>query len=71
MKPIGLPSLSAINEFGPADRVFRFLLLGGPLVVLFIVVLGRTFLTTIIAITYIVLLVSYILYRGAITESNL
>lgn len=69
MRPSDLPLISHVYESGPDDRVFDSLLLVGPLVILLIVILERTLLTHLIAISYITLLVIYVLYRGIRTSS--
>ena len=64
MRASDIPVLSHVSESGPDDRVFDSLLLVGPLIIALIAGLGRTFLTHAIAISYITLLVIYILSQG-------
>lgn len=69
MRASDVPVLSHVAESGPDDRVFDSLLLVGPLIIALIAALGRTFLTHTISISYILLLVIYVLYL-AIQESS-
>lgn len=64
MRPGDVPLVSQVFEWGAEDRVFDALLLVGPLVVVIVVVLGRSALTRAIALVYIATFVAYALYRG-------
>lgn len=67
MKVDDLPAFGGIVDAGPDDRVFDGLLLAGPLVIGLVSVLGRTALTRVVAGTYVVVFVIYVLYRGVST----
>ncbi|RZV06677.1 hypothetical protein BDK88_3704 [Natrinema hispanicum] len=60
----GLPVVGDLLEAGAEDRVFDVLLLVGPLLILFIAVVGRSVLTSGGAIIYILFFILYIIYRG-------
>lgn len=64
MKLTEIPLLAAVLESGADDRVFDSLLLLGPLVIVFVAILGRSLLTEAIALTYVGTFVAYVLYRG-------
>lgn len=70
MKPSDLPVVSVVFEAGAEDRVFDSLLLVGPLVIVLVAVLGRSLLTTGLAMGYIAVFVTYVLYRGARQDSG-
>jgi hypothetical protein len=59
-----LPIVKAIFESGADDRIFDSLLLVGPLVVVVIAALGRSLLTELLAVAYLVVFIGYVLYRG-------
>ncbi|MFD1564395.1 hypothetical protein ACFR99_12640 [Haloarchaeobius amylolyticus] len=59
-----LPVVGELLEAGAEDRVFDVLLLLGPLIILFIAVVGRSIFTSGVAITYILFFISYIIYRS-------
>ncbi|MFA9418140.1 hypothetical protein [Natrinema sp. HArc-T2] len=58
------PVVGDLLEAGAEDRVFDVLLLVGPLLILFIAVVGRSVLTSGGAIIYILFFILYIIYRG-------
>jgi len=60
-----VPVVGDLLEAGAEDRVFDVLLLGGPLLILVIAIVGRSPLTSGGAIIYLLSFSSYILYRGA------
>lgn len=64
MRSTDVPIVAHVRESGPNDRVYDALLLSGPLVIVVIAALGRTLPTRVLAVSYIVLLVVYILLRG-------
>ncbi|ELZ20043.1 hypothetical protein [Natrinema limicola] len=66
MKIGDLPYVGDPLEEGAEDRVFDSLLLLGPVIVALIAVLGRSALTTGIAIAYLSSFVGYVLYRGVL-----
>ncbi|WP_222918637.1 hypothetical protein [Natrinema sp. SYSU A 869] len=64
MRPSELPLVGQVFESGAEDRVFDSLLLVGPVIILLIVAVGRSLLTTSIAVGYVLFFVAYVLYRG-------
>ncbi|WP_323676276.1 hypothetical protein [Halorubellus sp. PRR65] len=64
MRPSKLPVIESVFEAGADDRVFDSLLLLGPLVIVLVVVLGRSVVTEVLALGYIAVFVTYALYRG-------
>lgn len=64
MKPENLPYVGAVFRFGARDRVLDSILLFGPVVLLAIVVLGRTSITTILVGFYILMFTGYVIYNG-------
>ncbi|QGN06027.1 hypothetical protein Hrd1104_01115 [Halorhabdus sp. CBA1104] len=59
-----LPIVGTVYESGADDRIFDGLLLVGPLVVVVIAALGRSLLTELLAVAYLVVFLGYVLYRG-------
>lgn len=59
-----MPYVGAVFRFGANDRVLDSILLLGPVVILAMVILGRTPLTTILAAFYVLLFTGYVLYNG-------
>jgi len=64
MKLGDLPIVSTVFEAGADDRVFDSLLLLGPLVIGLVIVLNRSLVTETLAIVYLGVFVTYVLYRG-------
>jgi len=64
MKLSDVPVVSSVFEAGADNRVFDLLLLLGPLVIGLVVVLGRSFVTEVLAVAYISVFVTYTLYHG-------
>jgi len=64
MRANDLPIVGELLESGAEDRVFDSLLLVGPLLILFIALVGRSILTTGLALSYVVFFTTYVLYRG-------
>ena len=64
MKLRNFPVISYVFEAGADDRIFDSLLLVGPLVIGMIVVLDRSLFTEALAVVYIAVFVTYVLYRG-------
>lgn len=64
MKPGDLPVISNVFEAGADDRIFDSLLLLGPPVIGLVVVLDRSLVTEALAVAYIGVFVTYVLYRG-------
>ncbi|AGN01028.1 hypothetical protein L593_05395 [Salinarchaeum sp. Harcht-Bsk1] len=60
-----LPVVSQVFESGADDRVFDSLLLLGPVVIVLIVLLGRSLLTAVLAVFYLGVFCGYVVYRGA------
>lgn len=58
------PIISSVIQAGADDRIFDGLLLVGPVVLGVIAVAGRSLLTETIAVAYIMLFVTYTLFRG-------
>lgn len=63
MNPSDVPVISIVFESGAEDRVFDSILLIGPLVIVCIAVAGRSLLTEGLAVAYIGVFVTYVLYR--------
>lgn len=64
MNSSDLPVISYVFEAGADDQVLDSLLLAGPLVIGMILVLGRTLFTTNLALAYLAVFVTYVLYLG-------
>ena len=64
MRARELPIVGQVFESGAEDRVFDSLLLVGPVIIVLIAAVGRSLLTTAIAVTYVVFFVAYVIYRG-------
>lgn len=64
MKFSELPVISSVSEAGADDRIWDFLLLIGPVVLGLVVVFGRSVFTESVASGYLVVCVSYVLYKG-------
>lgn len=64
MNPEELPFVGAVFRFGANDVVLDAFLLAGPVVVLAMVVLGRTSVTELLAALYAVSFVGYVVYNG-------
>ncbi|MFB6200808.1 MAG: hypothetical protein ABEI98_02245 [Halorhabdus sp.] len=64
MKLGDLPLISYVFEAGADDRVFDALLLLGPIVIGLVVVLNHSIVTEALAVAYIGVFVTYVLYRG-------
>ncbi|ELY86060.1 hypothetical protein [Natrinema altunense] len=64
MKLSDLPIVEEVFESGANDRVFDSLLLIGPVLIVGIAIVGRSLLTTGIAIAYVLFFVAYVVYRG-------
>jgi len=65
-----VPPVRWILESGPDGRVFDALLLAGPVLVVLIVVLGRSVFSFGIAVLYIVTFVMHVLQRFARTSTR-
>lgn len=59
-----IPFVYQIRDWGPDDPTFDSLLLIGPLVILIVVLLGRTPITIGIAAIYLLAFVGYVLYKS-------
>lgn len=64
MNPNNLPLLGSVLEFGAQDRVLDTILLLGPVVLLAMVLLGRTTLTTALVASYVAVFAIYAIYNG-------
>ncbi|ELY79815.1 hypothetical protein [Natrinema pallidum] len=64
MKLSELPIVEEVFESGANDRVFDSLLLIGPVLIAGIAIVGRSTVTTGIAIAYVLFFVAYVGYRG-------
>lgn len=60
-----VPGLRWVLDTGPDDRVFDSLLVSGPLLIVLLALLGRTPLTTTIAVGYLGVFAGYTLYKWA------
>lgn len=65
-----LPVVGSLLAAGPGDRAFDVLLLSGPLVIVAIILLGRTTASVALALAYVCGLVGYIAYKGLIEGSG-
>lgn len=59
-----LPIISDVINAGPDEQVFNSLLLFGPLIIGLIAVFDRSSITEALAVMYIAVFVTYVLYRG-------
>lgn len=59
-----VPLASTLLEAGPNDRVFDSLLLAGPLLIVAIVIGGRSTLTSLLAAGYLITFAGYTLAKG-------
>ncbi|MFA9418149.1 hypothetical protein [Natrinema sp. HArc-T2] len=64
MKIGDLPFVGDPLEGGAEDQVFDSLLLLGPVIIALIAIVGRSVLTTAIAVAYLSSFVGYVLYQG-------
>lgn len=64
MKLRNVPVVSYVFEAGADDWVFDSLLLVGPLVIGVIIVLERSLFTEALAVAYLAVFVTYVLYQG-------
>lgn len=64
MNATDLPLVDHVVSFGPDSRIFDALLLSGPFIVALIVLLGRTTVTSGLAIGYLVLFVTGVAYEA-------
>lgn len=64
MNADGIPILGELLAAGPNDRVFDSLLLVGPLLIVVIAVVGRSALTTLLAVGYLVAFVGYTISKS-------
>jgi hypothetical protein len=63
-----IPIVASVVDAGADDRVFDSMLLVGPVVIAVIALLGRSVVTELLAVAYIVTFVSYVLYRATAAE---
>lgn len=59
-----IPFIGPLLEAGAEDSVFDALLLLGPIAILLITMMGRTWLSVLIAVGYTGTFLGYILYKG-------
>ncbi|ERH05965.1 MAG: hypothetical protein J07HN4v3_01574 [Halonotius sp. J07HN4] len=64
MKPTELPLISTVVNSGTDDPVFQVLLLIGPIVIAVIVLFGRSAVTTVLAGSYLAVLIVNTLRNG-------
>lgn len=64
MTPKDIPYVGAVFRFGAHDHVLDSILLLGPVVILTFVILGRTPLTAVVTVLYILSFVGYVIYKG-------
>jgi hypothetical protein len=63
-----IPVVSTVVDAGADDRVFDSMLLVGPVVIAIIALLGRSVVTELLAVAYILTFVSYVVYRATAAE---
>lgn len=66
MDPDRLPLLGALFPLGERDFVFDALMVLGPIIILIIVIWGRSLVTTSLAAAYVVAFPVYIGYKAAL-----
>jgi hypothetical protein len=59
-----IPVLGALSRVGARDRAFDALMVGGPLLVGLIALVGRTNLTLVLAALYVGSFAAYVFYNG-------
>lgn len=59
------PLLGPVLDAGADDRVFDGLLLAGPLLLCVLAAVGRTPITTVLAVGYLAVFVGYTLYKAS------
>ncbi|NEU57855.1 hypothetical protein [Halorussus sp. MSC15.2] len=59
-----LPLVGGLFDAGPDDRTFDALLLAGPLLIVVVAVADRSFLTSLLAVGYLVAFVSHTVSNG-------
>lgn len=64
MKLSDLPEIAFGFDAGPEDRIFDSLLVLGPLIIGLVIVLNRSIFTEALAIAYIGVFLTYVLYQG-------
>ena len=70
MNPENFPYVGAVFRFGANDRVLDSILLLGPVVILVLVIFGRTAFTTILTASYIFAFTGYVIYNGLRRQSG-
>lgn len=68
--PATVPLLGTLSRAGADDRVIDGLMTCGPIIILLIVLFGRTVGTIALAVVYIVLFTVYVLYKGSEGETH-
>lgn len=68
MKPADFPIVATVLDFGADDPVFNGLLLSGPVLLVLVVLLNRSVITVGLAVAYIAILLSYVVYQGATSD---
>ncbi|WP_137285022.1 hypothetical protein [Halorussus salinisoli] len=68
MKTDSVPIVGELFAAGPSDRVFDSLLLAGPLLIVFVALVGRSLLTTLLTVSYLATFIGYTFFK-ATTES--
>ena len=66
MTPTEWPLLRAVRNAGTDDPVFQGLLLAGPVVIVLIIMLGRSPISTVLAGSYLAVLVGNTLRNGIV-----
>lgn len=68
MKLEEIPAVGPLLAAGANDHVFDVLLLLGPITIVTILLLGRTWLTSAIAVAYTAGFLCYIVFKGLTTD---
>lgn len=64
MNADSIPILGELFAAGPNDRIFDSLLLVGPLLIIVIAAVGRSIVTTLLAVGYLVAFVGYTISKS-------
>lgn len=70
MQAADIPFVRFILASGADDHIFDAFLLAGPMVIVAIVLLGRSLATTLLAVAYLVAFFGYTLLKGTTTSHS-